>query len=240
MLFSSPYNLQKKVSIPVSTNTDEWIAAEVLRDEFIHSQSQDAVDATTQLEDESEATVELAANFLAHVASHIDSDSQSTEARTNLLLNALEYFTSTYLATQDIHSLSASYAIDTRKVVLTGYFLAISTLEDKKISSIPRQPDSALLNAAISGKAEIFALFGGQGTNEVYFDELQGIYDIYRPYVAPFLQTIVDDLIELAEEEIESSYFTYGLNVVSWLTGVVERPSVSYLASVPISLPLIG
>lgn len=182
----------------------------------------------------------MAAKFLAHVASHIDSESQSTEARTNLLLNALEFFTSTYLATQDIHSLSASFANDTRKVVLSGYCRAVATLEDKNISPIPRQPESALLNAAVSGEAEIFALFGGQGTNEVYFDELQGLYDIYQPYVAPFLKTIVDDLIELAEEEVESSYFTYGLDVVSWLTGAVERPSISYLASVPISLPLIG
>lgn len=234
------YSNFAKVSIPVSTKPDEWIAAEVLRDDFLHAQSQGAFDATVQIENESEATIELAAKFLAHVASNIDNDSQSTEARVQLLLNVLKHFTSAFLATKDIHSLSAAYAADTRKVVLSAYFRAVAALENKNIASIPRQPESALLNAAVSGKASIFALFGGQGTNEVYFDELQTLYDIYQPYVAPFLKTIVDDLIELAEEETESSYFTYGLDVTSWLSGAVERPSIAYLASVPISLPLIG
>lgn len=234
-------NTLQQISIPVSTKTDEWIAAEVLRDEFIHAQSQNAAaDATAQVEDESEATVELAAKFLAHVASNIDNDSQSTEARIQLLLNVLKHFTSSYLATKDIHTLSASYATDTRKNVLSAYFRAVSALENNSVDTIPRQPQSALLNAAISGKASIFALFGGQGTNEVYFDELQSLYDIYQSYVAPFLKAIVADLIELAEEEVDSSYFTYGLDAISWLSGAVERPSVAYLASVPISLPLIG
>ena len=46
---------------------------------------------------------------------------------------------------------------------------------------VPTQPASALLTAASSRKASIFALFGGQGTNEVYFDELQNLYEIYTP-----------------------------------------------------------
>ena len=92
-----------KVSIPVSTQPDEWIAAEVLRDEFTHIQSQlDAVDSTAQLENQAEATVELSARFLAHVATSIAKDPQSTHARTALLLNVLKHFTSAYLATKDI------------------------------------------------------------------------------------------------------------------------------------------
>jgi hypothetical protein len=37
---------------------------------------------------------------------------------------------------------------------------------------IPKQPESALLAVALSKNASVFALFGGQRTNEVYFDEL--------------------------------------------------------------------
>lgn len=229
-----------KISIPVSTKPDEWVAAEVLRDDFIHMQPQDAVKVTAELENKTEASVELTAKFLAHIASNIDNNSQSTEARIQVLLNVLQHFTSLYLATKDIHSLCASFVSDTRKSVLAAYFSAVAILENKGISSIPRQPQSALLNAAVSGKTSIFALFGGQGTNEVYFDELQSLYDIYQPYVLPFLEVVVADLIGLAQEEAESSYFTYGLDVVSWLSGAIERPPVSYLASVPISLPLIG
>jgi fatty acid synthase subunit beta len=82
--------------------------------------------------------------------------------------------------------------------------------------TVPTQPASALLTAASSGKASIFAIFGGQGTNGVYFDKLQNLYDIYTPFFAPFLQTVAEDiLIPLAEEEDDSTFYTYGLDVVS-------------------------
>ncbi|KAF8969171.1 fatty acid synthase [Flammula alnicola] len=233
---------QIRISIPVSTNTDEWIAAEVLRDEFTHIQSQlDAVDNAAQLDNEAEATVELAARFLAHVAASIPKDPQSTPARAALLLNVLKHFTSSYLATEDIHTLASTFDTETRKDVLSAYFQAVAALKEQKVSPIPSQPESALLSAAISGKASVFALFGGQGTNEVYFDELQSLYDIYTPFVAPFLQTVTEDvLVPLAEEESDSTFYTHGCDVVSWLSGAIPRPAVSYLASVPVSFPLIG
>ena len=102
-----------KVSIPVSIQADKWIAAEVLRDEFTHIQPQlDAVDSTAQLENEAEATVELSARFLAHVATNIAKDPQSMHARTTLLLNVLKHFTSAYLATKDIHTLASGFDTD--------------------------------------------------------------------------------------------------------------------------------
>ncbi|TFK33214.1 fatty acid synthase [Crucibulum laeve] len=233
---------QIRVSIPVSTKTDEWIAAEVLRDEFTHIQSTlDAVDTTAELENEAEATVELAARFLSLVAKSLGKDPQSTQARTALLYNVFEHFTSTYLATKDVHSLSAAYATETRKIVLAAYFHAVAELRNKNVQDIPQQPKSALLAASANGKASIFALFGGQGTNEVYFDELQNFYDIYGAFVTPFLQKVTQEiLVPLSNAHQDTSHYTYGLDVVAWLSGAAPRPSTAYLASVPISFPLIG
>ena len=92
----------------------------------------------------------------------------------------------------------------------------------------------------MSKKASVFALFGGQGTNEVYFDELQNLYDIYKPFVAPFVQSLTKDVLAPLVAEEASTYYTFGLDVESWLSGATARPAVSYLASVPISFPLIG
>ena len=129
----------------------------------------------------------------------------------------------------------------TRRIVLSAYFLAVATLKAQEINvSIPKQ-ESALFAAALSKKASVFALFGGQGTNEVYFDELQNLYDIYKPFVVPFVQTITEDVLApLVAEEEASTHYTFGLDAVSWLSGATARPSVPYLASVPISFPLIG
>ncbi|KAF8867751.1 hypothetical protein BD779DRAFT_1685402 [Infundibulicybe gibba] len=37
-----------------------------------------------------------------------------------------------------------------------------------------------------------------QGTEEVYFDKIQSLYDIYQPYVAPLITTVTDDVLILS------------------------------------------
>ncbi|KAF7374647.1 Fatty acid synthase subunit alpha [Mycena sanguinolenta] len=229
---------QIRVSVPVSTSTDEWISAEVLRDEFLHQQSLlDVIDTTADLENQAEATVELAARFLGFVAQKL----HQLPARTSLLLNVFKYFTSTYLHTKEIHSLVASYDTEVRKTVLTSYFLALAALRENKVDAIPSGPHSALLTAVAAKKASVFALFGGQGTNEVYFDELQSLYDIYQPFVSEFLATVTNGaLIPLAEAQNASPHYTFGLDVLSWLSGASPRPSTAYLASYLVSCNVAG
>ena len=41
-------------------------------------------------------------------------------------------------------------------------------------------------------------------------------------------------------EEDGFAYYPYGLDLLSWLDGSMPRPTVDYLASIPLSLPLIG
>ena len=150
--------------------------AEVLKDDFTHNQSQqDPVDTTAQLENETEASIELSARFLrlAYVVEGLAED-QSTLINSysyHVTSQHVQFFLSTYLATKDIHSLTSTFDTDTRKSILSAYFLAVAALKAHD-ASIPKQ-ESTLLAAALSKKASIFALFGGQGTNEVYFDELQ-------------------------------------------------------------------
>jgi fatty acid synthase subunit alpha len=49
-----------------------------------------------------------------------------------------------------------------------------------------------------------------------------------------------DVLVPLVAEEEASTHYKFGLDVASWLSGAAARPAVPYLASVPISFPLIG
>ena len=225
------------MSIPVSTANDEWISAEILRESFIHSQkSKDTVDT---IEDDSEAPVDLFARFLSFVAENLNSDPNSSRPRLNLLQNAFNHFTETYLVSQDVHTFTSTFDLSVRRAVISSYFKALVTLESSGVTGVPRQSPPALFTAAKDGDASVYAVFGGQGTNEVYFDELQNLYDLYTPYVAPFIQTITD---EAFTPLIRSSSFSYdhGLDVLSWLSGSAPRPPVSYLASVAVSFPLIG
>lgn len=242
VLVESLSNEYRQVSIPVSSKTEEWIAAEVLRDEFVHSQKDlDAVDVTAELENKWEATLEVFARFLAFVAASLHEDVQSTCARTSFLANVFAHFISTYLTEKDVHSVAATCDTDVRKTVLSSYFQALAALEDSKVNVISTTPSSALLSAAEKGDASVFALFGGQGTNEVYFDELQSLCDIYKPYVTAFLFSITNEILKpLTATREATSFYAHGLDVISWLTGATPRPSTAYLASIPISLPLIG
>ncbi len=93
---------------------------------------------------------------------------------------------------------------------------------------------------ALSGRASSFALFGGQGINEIYFDELQMLFDTYYPFVEPFLISIDDGVLQpLASVSQSTSFYEYGLNGISWLTGVAPLPPIAYFASVPVSSPPI-
>ena len=50
--------------------------------------------------------------------------------------------------------------------------------------------ESALLAVALSKKASIFALFGGQGTIKVYFDKLQNLYEATAQPTLPYLASV--------------------------------------------------
>ena len=238
--FTLPSPTCPQLSIPVSTGANEWIAAEILRDDFVHKERLDGVvENTTELDDISEATVELFARFLAFIADNIKPGTTCSSARTNVLLNAFEAFTTSYLSKKDLHGLAVSYDVDVRKSVISSYYRAQFALKSQKVATIPVAPPSALLSAAADGNASVFALFGGQGTNEVYFDELQALYDTYKPFVTSFLMDMTVNVLQPLAASSPSSYFSYGLDVISWLAGA-PRPPTEYLASIPVSFPLIG
>ncbi|KAI0311286.1 acyl transferase domain-containing protein, partial [Amylostereum chailletii] len=232
-----------RVSIPVSTEPDQWIAAEVLRDDFVHSQSVlDAAGNATELEDPIQREVQLFARFLAFTAerTRAGQDAPDLKARLAVLLKAVAFFSHRFLADIDLHSLVASYDQDTRKTILTAYYAAYATLQVAG-APVPEIPTPSLFAEAKSGSASIYALFGGQGINEVYFDELQSLFDTYRPFVEAFLTAATEEVLKpLAAAHEASTFYAHGLDVISWLTGAVPRPPIAYFASVPVSFPLIG
>ncbi|KAI0067274.1 fatty acid synthase [Artomyces pyxidatus] len=236
---------QIRVTIPVSTEADQWIAAEVLRDEFTHIQTvQDATDNLPELEDPTHASIQLYARFLSFAAEKVRGSHEGApdrQARLAVLLKAVSHFSATHLADIDLHSLVASFDVDTRKSVLSSFYSAYATLQVFDVPGIPALATPSLFTGTKDGNTSVYAIFGGQGINEVYFDELQSLFDIYRPFVEASLTVVVDQILKpLASAHTTSSYYAHGLDVLAWLTGSVPRPPIAYLASVPVSFPLIG
>lgn len=121
--------------------------------------------------------IELLAAFISFISTKLSSTASSSsapasqDAAYDVLLASFAHFTAAFLTTPavDVHSLVQAYDPDARKAILTAYFQTLSLLEGRfgKDGKVPKQPKSWLMSSAEKSDAEIYALFGGQGTNEV-------------------------------------------------------------------------
>ncbi|GAA5825048.1 hypothetical protein JCM11251_006076 [Rhodosporidiobolus azoricus] len=246
---------QTRLSINVPSTPQEWIAAEVARDTFqdwLHAAEKEGNLVgfeAAEVDDEqaggdgiSEQELVLNAYFLAHVADLLPFPASATSPATAaVLLAAFSHFSSTFLQGTDVHSLAASLPAPVRSLVISSFYLAKTKLEVEGLGKVlPQQQQSALLQKVETGEAELYGLFGGQGMNEVYFDELQTLYDLYTPLLSSFLSRASEHLVSLAAAESSTLIYEHSLDALSWLQDPSSRPDVPYLASCAVSLPLIG
>lgn len=179
---------QTRLSLHVPSTSQEWIAAEVARDTFqdwLHAEEKGGnligFEAAEVDEDEADDATfdekELVLNsyFLSHVASLLPFPQTATSPSTAaVLLAAFNHFSATFLHGTDIHTLGAGLPAPVRALVISSFFVAKTKLQVEGLGKVlPRQSEAALLQKVSAGQAELYALFGGQGMNEVYFDELQ-------------------------------------------------------------------
>ncbi|BEI81958.1 hypothetical protein CcaverHIS002_0211180 [Cutaneotrichosporon cavernicola] len=232
-----------------------WVASEVLAQEFHDSplSKDDAAEPTADEDDEgaavptgpdNEGQVKLLARFLGFAADKLTAGGDQTAEIAQVVLAAYKRFNELFLGSTNIHTRVQSYDVEARAEILTAYFKAFAALRVALgASEVPAAHPSAVIEAAKAGDAELYGLFGGQGVNEYYFDELKALFDIYRPFVEETLTTLSQDvLVPLADKATAAGfpYYVDGLDVISWLNGSKPRPAVEYLASIPVSLPVIG
>lgn len=260
------------IRIPVPFEpSSAWVAAEVTRDEFQRhlakhanedasinvEQEQSASESAADGNDEVDANKAAAASqgariillskFMGFLSQKLRAaDVAHASHEIEVLYRAWSQFSVDLLGcNNDIHNLVfGTVDIEQRAAVLRNYFEAYTLLErvdriDAKALATPK-----LFDVAEQGKAQAFAIFGGQGNNEIYFNELQALFDTYRPLVEELLQKSTTALQSWADEAATrggfANFYAYGLDVLSWLQHPSIRPPVEYTASVPLSLPLIG
>ncbi|BGP56496.1 hypothetical protein JCM8202_004608 [Rhodotorula sphaerocarpa] len=246
---------QTRLSLHVPSTSQEWIAAEVARDTFqdwLHAAEKngnlvgfEAAEVDDEQGDDAafdEKELVLNAYFLTHVAGLLPFPQSATSPSTAaVLLAAFNHFSSTFLNGTDIHSLGASLPAPVRALAISSFFLAKTKLQVEGLGKVlPKQAEPALLEKVSAGQAELYALFGGQGMNEVYFDELQTLFDLYGPLLTPFLTLASEHLVSLAAAAQSTLLYDFGLNALAWLQDPSTRPEVPYLATCAVSLPLIG
>ncbi|RUP46910.1 fatty acid synthase [Jimgerdemannia flammicorona] len=221
---------QDKTEISILVPANIWVKADELREEF------PGVETTT---DEEVTEIELAARFLKHA---VQRNAQESQQFLEIVRIIFFDFRDRYLKRNDVHAVTRSLPAETRTVVINAYFTALVALQNAGVLTTKDHPtpQSALFSAAAKGDAKIFAVFGGQGNIEEYFDELAYIYSTYDGLVLPYLKKMSVVLQEHAESSDASVFHSKGLDVMKWLENPESKPDLQYFISAPVSLPLIG
>lgn len=217
-----------EVSVLVPANI--WVPAEQLREEFPKGD----VEAVEEITD-----IELAAKFLFFATSRASNESQFLPVARTLFLD----FGHQYLKNNDVHAVTRSLdSPESKKLVIQAYYSALVALKEHNVLSAEEAAPakSALFEAATRGDAKLFAIFGGQGNIEEYFDELAEIWETYQGLVQPFVQRMAVVLAEYARSPEASVLHSKGLDILRWLDNADARPDLAYLVSAPVSFPLIG
>lgn len=166
-------NTRISILVPASP-LSAWVTSEVLAQDF-HDSLVGVNDESLPVESEegaaqapasNEPQVKLLGRFLSFVADK-QSSSPSSEV-SEVLLASYDRFNELFLPTANIHSLVQSFEAETRAEVLKAYFKALTVARDALgASKVKVAHSSALIEAAKKSEAELYALFGGQGSNEV-------------------------------------------------------------------------
>ncbi|KAI9247028.1 hypothetical protein BY458DRAFT_560469 [Sporodiniella umbellata] len=215
-----------EVSVLVPANI--WVSAEQLREEFIN--------AHTSAEEITE--IELAAKFLYFSTKRASKEPQFLPVARTLFID----FSTEYLKENNVHAISSSLSSESKKIVIQAYYAALIILKENNVLSTEETAptQSALVEAARRKDAKLFAMFGGQGNVDEYFDELADIWETYQDLVRPFVERMAGVLAEYARSPEASALHSKGIDVMRWLKHPETRPDVQYLLSVPVSVPLVG
>ncbi|KAL3236466.1 tetrafunctional fatty acid synthase subunit FAS1 [Nakaseomyces bracarensis] len=200
------------------------------------------------------------------------SSSTSDEESKFLSILALTFrdFESSYLNGNDIHALAAELlqqndaleasegveAIETEenssglrfpttltkvKELIRNYLNAKAVLT--KRGAIQQQQSSTVHSALFGSDAtKIYAIFGGQGNTDDYFEELRDLYETYNYLIEDILAFVAKTLNKLLKNSSQDmeKIFTQGFDIMHWLKHPQATPENDYLLSIPISCPLIG
>jgi fatty acid synthase subunit beta len=189
-------------------------------------------------DEEPSSVPELIARYMGHVAYEVDEGEDDAQGTYDEVLKlVLNEFERVFLQGNDVHALAASLpGIPLKKLVVVRSYYAARASATRPI----RPHRSALFRAASDEEAKLYAIFGGQGNIEEYFDELREVYTIYPSFVETFVSSCAELLQSLSRDPRAEKLYSKGLDVLRWLHDRDSQPDTDYLVSAPISLPLIG
>ena len=187
-------------------------------------------------DDEPSSVTELFARYLGFIAREVD-EGDDPGSYDEVLKLALQEFERAFLRGNEIHAIAAPLpGIVEKKLITVQSYYAARAAVNRPI----RAHESALLREAADENAYVYAVFGGQGNIEEYFDELREVYKTYPSLVEDFVTTAAGHLQNLSRDPRAEKLYPKGLDIMRWLNNREATPDTDYLVSAPVSFPLIG
>lgn len=163
----------------------------------------------------------------------------ATESSRSLCRRLLHLFERDFLENTDIHSLVSTLPDDSnsKASILRIYYQACTWCEFH-----PKCAASGLFQAAKEGKAQIYAVFGGQGANNpTCLRDLREMYAIYQGFLQDLIVLADESLRSLSQLEPCQHYFKgREFNLQEWIEDPSGIPDEECLSEAPFSFPLIG
>lgn len=157
--------------------------------------------------------------------------SAHTKDSLEFLAIVVDYFNTVVLQKNDIHVLVQQ--LPDQSNILCTYFEALQLIPAPL-------PESSLLKAVAVGAVKLFAVFGGQGNVEAYFEELESLFIHYNPIAMPFFLRAARTLAAHSESDEALQLHATPIPLMAWLEGNIQKPSIESLLATHLSLPLIG
>ncbi|GME71070.1 unnamed protein product [Ambrosiozyma monospora] len=194
-------------------------------------------------DDEPATKSELLTKFLGYV---VNSSVGSSTEKTQAIKLILEEFETRFLHGSDIHTFAAVALNDEahpttlykiKNNLIKNYYAGKVALDKNYgLTNASSGATSALLQAAKDKEALVYAIFGGQGNTDDYFEELREVYETYNGLVAGFLHEVQSKVQHLIETTPEMDrIFTNGFDLINWLENPESTPDATHLLSIPIS-----
>ncbi|KAK9470420.1 acyl transferase domain-containing protein [Dipodascopsis tothii] len=221
---------------PFFVSSTMYVSTMQLRDQFLSTLPPAPAADAEEIEDPEipASTAELVARFLEFIVKQVELNPTHYD---DVLTVVLKDFEAQCLRGNEVHVLAASLPglTGNRQNVIRAYYAA------RLAANRPiKAHESALFRTVAEGNASVYAIFGGQGNIEEYFDELREVYSLYNGLVSEFVQFCASKLTVLAKDERTAKVYSNGLDVMRWLGEPESTPDLDYLVSAPVSLPLIG
>jgi fatty acid synthase subunit beta len=188
-------------------------------------------------DDEPSSITELVARYLGFVAQESEEDEQDLASIGSLLQALVTDFEKAFMQANDIHAVAAALpGIPAKKLIVVKSYYNARISAGRPL----KKHESALFREVADGNANLYAIFGGQGNIEEYFEELRELYDTYSIFIGDFIRDSAAHLLSLSQHDQAKKSYSKGLDVSRWLHNRDAQPDTDYLVSAPVSLPLIG